>query len=353
MIDEENVITASGENSVMITWLQPCGLGNVFAYSLVGNIDGEDVDLSISSPHSIENLSWSTTYNLEVHTLSEYGESFSPLDFSITKGVVSIIFVSIIMFLFYSLWGLNYFKTPLLSKLDIGEVKYESLQTTLTELINDVNQIHLLLGDENITINDLEFDKEKTLSELKLNNVKKFNKIPTTKFVKKSIFSKLYLYQGVSGYINPFTLEAIVVKDIPSIDFSITVLHEQAHQLGYAAEGDANFLAFISSINNQDPLIKYSGYVFGLTYLLNEIQINHKENLSLFIDKINPGIIEDINSRRKFWAKNSNNIINDLQSVLYDFYLKSNNQKSGMRSYSRIVNHIINYYENDKSLYNY
>ena len=261
--------------------------------------------------------------------------------------------LSITIFLFYSLWGLNYFKTPLLSKLDIDEVKYESLQITLTELINDVNEVHLLLGDENGTIDNLEFDKERIISELKLNNIKKFDIISTTKFVKKSILPEIYLFQGISGYINPFTLEAIVVEDIPSIDFSITVLHEQAHQLGFAAEEDANFLAFISSINNQDPLIKYSGYVFGLTYLLNEIQINHKESLSLFSDKINPGIIEDIKSRRKFWKKYSNNIINDLQNILYDFYLKSNNQKGGIASYSRIVNHIINYYENDKSLSNY
>tara|TARA_B100001769_G_scaffold235260_1_gene199527 strand:+ start:1755 stop:2810 length:1056 start_codon:yes stop_codon:yes gene_type:complete len=261
--------------------------------------------------------------------------------------------ISITIFLFYSLWGLNYFKTPLLSKLDIGEIKYESLQTTLDRLIDDANEAHLLLGDEDSTLENLEFDKEKIISELKLDNIKKFDKISTTKFAKKSIIPKIFLYQGVSGYINPFTLEAIVVEEIPSIDFSITVLHEQAHQLGYAAEEDANFLAFISSINNQDPLIKYSGYVFGLSYLLNEIQINHNDDLSSFTDKINSGIIEDINSRRKFWQKYSNNIINSLQNVLYDFYLKSNNQKAGIASYSRIVNHIINYYENDRSLSNY
>lgn len=261
--------------------------------------------------------------------------------------------ISITIFLFYSLWGLNYFKTPLLSKLDIGEIKYESLQTTLDRLIDDANEAHLLLGDEDSTLENLEFDKEEIISELKLDNIKKFDKISTTKFAKKSIIPKIFLYQGVSGYINPFTLEAIVVEEIPSIDFSITVLHEQAHQLGYAAEEDANFLAFISSINNQDPLIKYSGYVFGLSYLLNEIQINHNDDLSSFTDKINSGIIEDINSRRKFWQKYSNNIINSLQNVLYDFYLKSNNQKAGIASYSRIVNHIINYYENDRSLSNY
>ena len=261
--------------------------------------------------------------------------------------------ISITIFLFYSLWGLNYFKTPLLIKFDIGEIKYESLQTTLDRLIDDANEAHLLLGDEDSTLENLEFDKEEIMSELKLDNIKKFDKISTTKFAKKSIIPKIFLYQGVSGYINPFTLEAIVVEEIPSIDFSITVLHEQAHQLGYAAEEDANFLAFISSINNQDPLIKYSGYVFGLSYLLNEIQINHNDDLSSFTDKINSGIIEDINSRRKFWQKYSNNIINSLQNVLYDFYLKSNNQKAGIASYSRIVNHIINYYENDRSLSNY
>ena len=261
--------------------------------------------------------------------------------------------ISITIFLFYSLWGLNYFKTPLLIKFDIGEIKYESLQTTLDRLIDDANEAHLLLGDEDSTLENLEFDKEEIMSELKLDNIKKFDKISTTKFAKKSIIPKIFLYQGVSGYINPFTLEAIVVEEIPSIDFSITVLHEQAHQLGYAAEEDANFLAFISSINNQDPLIKYSGYVFGLSYLLNEIQINHNDDLSSFTDKINSGIIEDINSRRKFWQKYSNSIINSLQNILYDFYLKSNNQKSGIASYSRIVNHIINYYENDRSLSNY
>ena len=261
--------------------------------------------------------------------------------------------ISITIFLFYSLWGLNYFKTPLLSKLDIGEIKYESLQTTLDRLIDDANEAHLILGDEDSTLENLEFDKEEIISELKLDNIKKFDKISTTKFAKKSIIPKIFLYQGVSGYINPFTLEAIVVEEIPSIDFSITVLHEQAHQLGYAAEEDANFLAFISSINNQDPLIKYSGYVFGLSYLLNEIQINHNDDLSSFTDKINSGIIEDINSRKKFWQKYSNSIINSLQNILYDFYLKSNNQKAGIASYSRIVNHIINYYENDRSLSNY
>ena len=73
----------SGEDVAVINWSQPCGLGNIFAYSLVGIIDGESVNVSISSPLILEGLSWSTTYNLEIHTLSEYGESITPFQVSI------------------------------------------------------------------------------------------------------------------------------------------------------------------------------------------------------------------------------------------------------------------------------
>ena len=73
----------SGEDVAVINWSQPCGLGNIFAYSLVGIIDGESVNVSISSPLILEGLSWSTTHNLEIHTLSEYGESITPFQVSI------------------------------------------------------------------------------------------------------------------------------------------------------------------------------------------------------------------------------------------------------------------------------
>ena len=84
IINDIDADVNDGENSVLISWSRPCGLGNIFAYTLVGNIDGEDVELSISSPYFIENLSWSTTYNLEISTSGDYGDpSVTPFQFSI------------------------------------------------------------------------------------------------------------------------------------------------------------------------------------------------------------------------------------------------------------------------------
>ena len=55
---------------------------------------------------------------------------------------------------------------------------------------------------------------------------------------------------GFSGYINPFTLEAQINMKIPKLNYITTASHEMAHQLGISNESEANFVAFISSINN-------------------------------------------------------------------------------------------------------
>ncbi|GIR99875.1 MAG: hypothetical protein CM15mP102_06960 [Flavobacteriales bacterium] len=46
------------------------------------------------------------------------------------------------------------------------------------------------------------------------------------------------MYQKVSGHYIPFTSEAIFVDKIPLVDMPIVILHEQAHQSGYANEGE-------------------------------------------------------------------------------------------------------------------
>ena len=83
VIDLLTYQVSTGENLAVINWSQPCGLGNIFVYSLVGTIDGEAVNISISSPLTLEGLSWSTAYNLEIHTLSQFGETLTPFEFSI------------------------------------------------------------------------------------------------------------------------------------------------------------------------------------------------------------------------------------------------------------------------------
>ena len=58
--------------------------------------------------------------------------------------------------------------------------------------------------------------------------------------------------------------------------------HEQAHQLGYAREQEANYLAFVHCIEQKNPYIQYAGYIFGLRYCYNALyQYNVEEARAL------------------------------------------------------------------------
>ena len=75
---------------------------------------------------------------------------------------------------------------------------------------------------------------------------------------------------GFGGYLNPFTLEIQVNSLMPKTSLAITIPHEQAHQLGYAAENEANFIGFLACIYNKDLYYQYTGYSFALRYCLQE-----------------------------------------------------------------------------------
>ena len=63
---------------------------------------------------------------------------------------------------------------------------------------------------------------------------------------------------GFSGYFNPFTNETQLNWHTPKNSQPITQAHEQAHQLGFAAENEANFIAFLVSNENNNIFIRYS-----------------------------------------------------------------------------------------------
>jgi hypothetical protein len=148
---------------------------------------------------------------------------------------------------------------------------------------------------------------------------------------------------GFGGYINPFTLEAQINKNIPSIQIPTTICHEIAHQKGYSAENEANFIGIISCINSNDNLIKYSGNILALRYLLNELYKVDKKRFDQLYLKINKGIIKNIKQAEKELDKYKNPFEPFLK-VIYDKYLKANNQTAGIESYSLVVNLLVNYY---------
>ena len=250
------------------------------------------------------------------------------ISFKLSDFLNLVAFSSILYFLFYFLWGLNYFKPSLVDKLNIkSEYEFNVLDETINRVIFEIN-------------------KESSFISEDINKSDIFNLINTTASnIKKSIIPDIFLYQKVSGHYIPFTSEAIFVDKIPLVDMPIVILHEQAHQSGYANEGEASFIAFSKAINDKEPYIRYSGYFYALINLLNEISKKNSDKLDDYIRKLDEKVISDINKVQNFWSKYSDSFLDKAQNYIYDIFLKSNNQEAGIMTYGEVSLYIIHYYQ--------
>lgn len=258
-------------------------------------------------------------------------------------------FFTTIYILFQAQWGLNYHRIPLKIKLEIKEnYNTKSLIETTNLFIKETNKIHLkiskndtlavLFTDDKTKIYKASIKAAKTLENNTIikNNMKYVS-------VKNSLFSTPLSYMGFGGYINPFTLEAQINRNIPTIQIPTTICHEIAHQMGYSAENEANFIAILATISSENKIVKYSGNVLALKYLLNELYKVDKKSFDQLYLKINKGVIKNIKQAEKEIDKFKNPFKPYLKNI-YDRFLKANNQIAGIKSYSLVVNLLVNYY---------
>lgn len=256
--------------------------------------------------------------------------------------------VSLIYFTFHLFWGLNYYRLPLHKNLNL-EANYttEQLVKVTKQLIEKSNEIHFQLVKSDTLKVDIPYSKSEILKLAPIGYKNLQELFPHLKYhpksIKKSLFSYPLTYMGFSGYLNPLTNEAQVDALIPKYKFPTTASHEIAHQLGYAAENEANFIGCLAAINHTDIYFKYTGYTFGLRYCLNEVYRRDEKIYEDLITNLNKGVLKNYEEVRKFWEVHQNPA-EPFFKLFYSNFLKANKQNKGMESYSYVVALITNYF---------
>ncbi|MAO08154.1 MAG: amino acid permease [Alteromonas sp.] len=261
--------------------------------------------------------------------------------------------LSIIYFTFNMLWGFNYLRPPLHQTLGLqNDYTTEQLLLTTKRLIKKSNELHRSLGYKDSVKIELPYS-QKEIFEKSVNGYQNLEKeFPSLhyapKSIKKSGWSLGLTYMGYSGYYNPLTGEAQVNNLIQNYKFPVVSCHEEAHQIGYAAENEANFIATLASIHNEDAYIQYAGYIFVLRYCINELARRDMALYEEILPTVNFGILESYREMREFW-QSYQNPFEDFSKAFWDQFLKANNQSQGIKSYSYMVALVVNYFE-DKPL---
>lgn len=256
--------------------------------------------------------------------------------------------LSVLYFIFHLFWGLNYYRTPLTQKLNLKtNYSTEDLIKTTKEIILLTNKVHFDITNDTEKVVSLKLNFEDLKKEINIGYKNISKKYPFLKYYpsnqKKSLFSTPLSYMGFSGYFNPFTNETQLNWHTPKNSQPITQAHEQAHQLGFAAENEANFIAFLATNENNNIFIRYSALTFALKHCLNDLFIKDLDSFNYLKSSVNYGVLKDFENRQKKWNY-FKNPLEPLFKKIYSKFLNFNNQKLGIKSYSYVVAHIVNYY---------
>ena len=264
--------------------------------------------------------------------------------------VNAICFVCIVAFLFTTNCGINYYRLTFseLNNFDIQDSSTDTLYEVCVTLAQKVTQTR-----EKVSENDgiMCLDTE-TLSTAEkavnaMNNLSESYDCINSGYSKpKSVMlSHLMSYTHITGVYFPFTFEANVNVDIPAYSIPSTMCHELVHLSGFMREDEANFVSFLACINSDYEDFQYSGYMLAYIYASNSLYSADSEKYNTLYEYLSDDVIEDIRNNSEYWRQFETPVA-QVASDINDSYLKSNSQTDGVKSYGRMVDLLIAYYNN-------
>ena len=273
----------------------------------------------------------------------------------LTKLVQLVAVFSIIYFCFYLFWGLNYYREPLAKNLGYEQANYstEQLIKVTKHIVKKLNQYQFAIT-QNDTLKVENPYAPKEMYSMAIDGYKNLeDDFPQLayrhKSIKSSLMSLLQSYNGVSGYLNPLTGEAHINDRIPTTSYPTTTCHEMAHQIGFAAENEANFVGFLAANYHDDVYFKYASYRMAFGYCIRELRKRNKEETATLWKQVNKGIIKDYNASNAFWQAYKNPF-EPIVKKGYNAYLKANKQDKGIASYHYVVDLLISYFETSNQI---
>jgi len=236
---------------------------------------------------------------------------------------------------FYMAWGIGYFRPDFHVRFGVEPPKEDRdfFETFVLCYVDSLNHACIVepLFDAKEVDDEIEALYEKHHGLLRLPYPNGWRR------TRKTIAESLMTRMGVAGYFGPFFNEVHVNNYSPPITYPYTLAHEKAHQFGIANEAECNLYATVICTSSSHPLVRYSGYLQTTSYLLNNLRKISPDRYREIVEQIAPQVIDDYRAIQEHWQKGLNPTLSAMQDKVYDTYLKTNKQQSGLLSYSEMT----------------
>lgn len=239
------------------------------------------------------------------------------------NSTLSLLFVYV---LYFFSWGGNYSRQKIWKPSQDTLWNQQRLEALNDTLINGLNQLQF--SDSGLSLNSMN-KKVRGVYQSQIGT-----DVPDLK-VKPSLFGNAIYYFGIQGYYNPITGEAQFAKSLPPFMWGFVIAHEMAHQTGIAAEGEANFMAYVMCVKSDDTQLKYAAFFNLFLYANRELA---KTDSAMAAEKkalLNADVKKNLDIL-EVHRKQYRSIFRGTILSIYDWMLQSQGQTKGLKSYADI-----------------
>ena len=267
---------------------------------------------------------------------------------TILKGFLRIIALScMILYMYITNCGMNYFASDFTSQsgLDVHPTSSDELYEVCIYLADKASDCRSHVNEDENGVFVVDKEKVRKKASDAVNRLHQdYDFIPDGYSLPKPVMlSRGMSYLNITGVYSPFTFEANVNVDVPSLLVPFTMCHELSHVRGFMHEEDANFIAYLACISSGDKELEYSGYINAVMYASSSLYSADKKKYSVFLSHLSDAVFRDFADYSDYWHQFETPVA-ETASAVNDHYLKSNSQQSGVKSYGKMTDLVIAHY---------
>jgi len=271
-------------------------------------------------------LVWFAFFALAVRRLFRRGERRR-----VQRVIVCAVLPAAALYLaFLLLWGFNYRRLPLEDKVafDAAAVTPEAARSLAAAVVSRVNALH-------DAAHAAGWEDETGLAAAFAAAARDAGASGATipGRPRRTLLDWYFRSAAVAGMTDPFFLETLVASDLLPFERPFVIAHEWSHLAGFADEGEANFIGWLTCVRGPAPA-QYSGWLSLYAELIGSLSRHDRQDV---VAGLAAGPREDLRAMADRLTRNVNPSVSSAGWRVYDRYLKANRIEDGTASYARVV----------------
>jgi len=239
---------------------------------------------------------------------------------------------------FLVLWGLNYRRVPLATKLELdpASVSGEAVRQLAEDAVAALNALY----DEAVS------DRTPPVSPIDPRLARAFLGAQEALGVprparparpKHTLLDPYFRAGAVQGMTAPFFLETLVPSDLLPVERPAVIAHEWSHLAGFADEAEAGFVAWLTCLR-APPGARYSGWLSLYVEASNALPAADRDAVRA---RLGPGPRDDLRAIAERWRRNVRPAVSSAGWRMYDRYLRANRVEAGAASYGHVLRLVV------------